>query len=67
MAKVVVFYKFAEGAILQTIVEGKTSYPDALAQMRHEAIRAFSEAMAAAYAETALPEVVMPTLLEDET
>lgn len=23
MAKVVVFYKFAEGAILQTIVEGK--------------------------------------------
>ncbi len=65
MAKVVVFYKFAEGAILQTIVEGKTSYPDALAQMRAEAIRAFSEAMAAAYAETPPVEAVMPTL-EDE-
>lgn len=46
MPHIVVSAVFEDGDQLQVRVTGKTTYPDALAQMRAEAITAFREAHA---------------------
>lgn len=45
MAKVVVYFRFADGDTIQAIASGETSYPDALAQLRAEAVKAFQESL----------------------
>lgn len=65
MARVVVFYKFADGTTVQTIAIGKASYPDALADLRAEAVRAFKESMAYALAEGEPAGDALP-VIEDE-
>lgn len=66
MAKVVVFFKFADGTTVQAIAAGKTTYPDALATMRAEAVRAFKESMAYALGEPEPASEPMPAI-EDES
>lgn len=44
MASVKLVARFADGDLLVCKVKGKTTYPDALAQMRHEAVVALDEA-----------------------
>ena len=43
MARVVVSYVFADGDQVQVAASGKTTYPDALAQLRAEAIKGLTE------------------------
>ena len=66
MARVVVFFKFADGDTVQAIVDGKTSYPDALAQIRSEAVTAFKQAMDHALGLQAPKDEPAPTF-EDES
>lgn len=55
MARVVLSYQFADGEVIQSIVDGKTSYPDALSQLKHEAVEGFKEAFAYALAIQRVP------------
>jgi len=64
MARIVVFFKFADGDNIQVIADGKPSYPDALAQLRSEAVTAFKESLAYTLALQA-PKVETP--IEDES
>ena len=43
MARVVISFVFADGDQLQVAVTGKTTYPDALAQMKAEAVAGFRD------------------------
>lgn len=46
MAKVILSYVFADGDQVQAIASGDLTYPDALAQLRHEAVEGFKEMLA---------------------
>ena len=46
MARIVISYVFAGGDQMQVAVTGKTTYPDALSQMKAEAVAAFRDVAA---------------------
>jgi hypothetical protein len=44
MAKVSIIYRWSTGETVQVCVEVEASYPDAVAEARHNAVAAFAEA-----------------------
>lgn len=55
MARVTVSYTFADGEQIFVTVTGKRSYPDAIAELRAQAVKGLREALAHVMAAQAAP------------